>query len=67
MYHTIFDPAAYGFTSFIELFKALDEIIKIKDKVLYSKIEVVSKLSSSVDGNNDNILTTQVRLNIEMG
>lgn len=38
MYNSTFDPTIYGFTTILQLFNALDEIIKIKNNVLYTKL-----------------------------
>lgn len=66
MYHSIFDPVAYGFTSVLQLFKFLHEMVEIRNNVLYTKNEFMySELNENIF-KNDNILAAQVNsLNIK--
>jgi len=60
LYYCIFDPIAYGFTSVLQLFKSLYEMVEIRNNVLYTRSEFMySELSDTTNYKND-ILEIQV-------
>jgi len=67
LYHYIFDPTVYGFTSVLQLFKSLYEMVEIRNNVLYTKNEFMYSEWNENNYKHDNILAIQVNnLNIEI-
>uniref|UniRef100_A0A2S2N8T3 Tudor domain-containing protein 5 n=1 Tax=Schizaphis graminum TaxID=13262 RepID=A0A2S2N8T3_SCHGA len=65
LYCTIFDPIFFGFTSIKQLFKVLDQMIEIRNNVLYPKNEF--KLYENMDFKNENdCLLSNICLNNEV-
>lgn len=55
LYCTIFDPIYFGFTSIEQLLKALDQLIEVRNNILYPKNEF--KLCENMDFKNKNVNT----------
>lgn len=62
MYHSIFEPKNYGFNSIMELFKSLDQIVEIRNNVLYQKNNISGyvKLQKFHELSNKKIADIQV-------
>lgn len=55
LYCTIFNPIYFGFSSIEQLLKVLDQIIEVRNNVLYPKNEF--KLCENMDFKNKNVNT----------
>lgn len=62
MYHTIFDSTSYGFSSTIEMFMVIEQLIEIRNNVFYTKHkQSYSNLYKNIHSTIDNNQPTQVK------
>ncbi|XP_025209231.1 homeobox protein 4-like [Melanaphis sacchari] len=57
LYCTVLDPTYFGFTSIKQLLKELDQMIEIRNNILYSKNELILCENIDFKNKNDFILT----------
>lgn len=54
MYHTIFDSTSYGFTTTKQMVMVLDQLLEVRNNVLYTKNKLAySTMYKNINDNNN--------------